>query len=266
MIRGYENNRKKVGIKMPKPLIGVTCNFMRDLPDAVSEGIAAPFQSWELIAQDYVDAVAEGGGIPVLLPVHGMDKGVLNRIDGLIASGGNDVSPMLYAQRPSEKCGKLDAERDRFEIDIIKGALKLKLPLLGICRGIQILNVALGGTNCQDLQSANRLKHSIWTGDRRNGTHKVNIIEGTPLYNVLKVKEAWVNSFHHQAVSVLASPLKVCAVSSDDKVIEGVYIPGEDVMAVQWHPEMMYDNALQAKIFSYFVDRCAKRKNVSEVL
>ena len=251
---------------MPKPLIGVTCNFMRDLPDTVSEGIAAPFQSWELIAQDYVDAVAKGGGIPVLLPVHSGGIEVLSRIDGVILSGGHDVSPMLYGQRPSEKCGKLDAERDEFEIEIIKEALKLKLTVLGICRGLQILNVALGGTNCQDLQDEGHLKHTIWTGDRRNGTHKVEIIEETPLYDVFKTKEVWVNSFHHQSVLNLTPPLKPCAVSCDDGVIEGAYIPGEDVLAVQWHPEMMYGNALQERIFSYFVQRCAKRQKAYKVL
>ena len=134
---------------MRQILIGITCNYLAEVPDAFHAGIGAKEQAWQLIAQDYLDAVWKAGGIPVLIPI---DKeadracGILNTIDGLIISGGNDVSPSLYGERVT-CCGSLDPERDRYEMELLKKALEMDLPVLGVCRGIQIMNVFFGGTS-----------------------------------------------------------------------------------------------------------------------
>ena len=249
---------------MSRPLIGITCNFLPSINDPASEAIAAPGQSWELIAQDYVDSVEKCGGNPILLPVHSSPKyvpEVVSHLDGILISGGHDVSPMLYGERYSEKCGVIDEMRDAYETALALCAISRNIPLLGICRGIQLLNTALGGTLYQDLPSLNYPKHSIWAGNRNAGTHKTEIIEGTPLASILEIKETWVNSFHHQAVKDIAPGLAVCAKSIPDSIIEGVYMPNKDfALAVQWHPEMMYDNALQAKIFTAFVRASSKER------
>ena len=240
-----------------KPLIGITSNFMRDIPDTVNAGIAAPNQSWELIAQDYVDSVKKCGGVPVILPVHSAPdecSEILSRVNGLLLSGGNDVSPMLYGERFGAKCALLDPERDEFELKLVRCALEMDMPILGICRGIQVLNVALGGTNIQDLPEAGFQPHCIWSGDRKTGTHVVNILPETPLESIFGKNRIWVNSFHHQAVKTVAKRLKACAVTPEDGIVEGVYCPDRTfVIAVQWHPEMMYDSSLQARIFSAFI-------------
>ncbi len=246
---------------MKKPVIGITCNFLPDIPETVKAGIAAPGQSWELIAEDYVSAVTHAGGIPVLLPVHATFSHVaelLDHLDGVIVSGGHDVSPMIYGQRFDTKCGLLDSPRDAYEIALTKRAMNLDLPYLGICRGIQIFNVAHGGTLYQDLPSAGFQSHSIWSGDRRDATHQVRFPDGSPLVKILKCDEIWVNSFHHQAIKALAPALKTAAVSAGDGLIEGAYRPDKKfALSVQWHPEMMLANAVQEKIFAAFIAACS---------
>ena len=249
---------------MRKPVIGITCNFMPDIPDTVRAGIAAPGQTWELIAEDYVQAVEKADGIPVLLPVHAhFEKNVeaLDRLDGVLISGGNDVSPRLYGERFDSNCGLLDAERDAYEIELTRRAVTEGIPCLGICRGVQIMNVAHGGTLYQDLPSAGFPAHSIWSGDRNNGTHLVAFPEGSPLHEIFRCGEMWVNSFHHQAVKKIGEGLRLAAVSTGDDVIEGLYRPDRPfVLAVQWHPEMMPKCEVQAKIFRAFVEACLQER------
>lgn len=247
---------------MTRPVIGITCNFLPDIPEAVKAGIAAPGQSWELIAEDYVQAAEKAEMIPVLLPVHAdFEKcaRILERLDGVLVSGGHDVSPMLYGERFDAHCGLLDARRDAFEIALTRRAMELDLPFLGICRGIQIFNVAHGGTLYQDLPSSGYQPHSIWPGDRATGTHQVNFPDGSPLIKIFGGSEAWVNSFHHQAIRRLAPSLKPAALSAGDGLIEGAYRPDRTfALAVQWHPEMMSGNTTQEKIFTAFAAACAR--------
>ena len=247
---------------MKKPVIGITANFMADIPDTVKAGIAAPGQPWLLVADDYVQAVKKAGGVPVILPVHVPfeEDGLLDRLDGVLISGGNDVSPMLYGERFSPHCGLLDPSRDEYEISLTRAVLKRGMPLLGICRGLQVLNVALGGTLHQDLPSGGYQPHSIWAGDRNTGTHRVNFPSDSPLRKILGAESAWVNSFHHQAVKQLAPELRPGALSDGDGLVESAYVPGARfALAVQWHPEMMYKDALQAQIFEAFAAACDER-------
>ena len=247
---------------MTKPIIGITSNFMADIPEAVKAGIAAPNQPWVLLADEYVQALERAGAVPVILPAHVRfeeNENLFSRLDGVVLSGGNDVSPMLYGERFGEHCGMLDPKRDDYEIRLASYALERDMPLLGICRGLQVLNVAEGGALYQDLPSGGFKSHSLWSGDRNTGTHQVKILEESPLWEILGKDEVWVNSFHHQAVRQLAPTLKAAAVSSGDSLIEGAWKPGKRfALAIQWHPEMMFESALQAKIFAAFAAACAQ--------
>lgn len=248
---------------MKNPLIGITCNFLSDISGMVQAGIAAPGQSWHLLADDYIRSVRAVGGVPVILPTdETFDRALplVQALDGIVLSGGNDVTPALYNERIGQLCGPLDPERDRFELALARYALEKDLPLLGICRGIQIMNVALGGTLYQDLSSAGYELHTILTNTRNVPTHGVAVVDGTPLKDIFGETSVAVNSFHHQGVRDIPSGLKPAA-RSEDNLTEAVYVPGKRfALAVQWHPEMMYDSPQQAKIFSAFVDACRSGK------
>lgn len=245
---------------MVKPVIGITCNLMADIPNAVSAGIAAHGQSWLLLADDYVHAIRKAGGSPLILPTdaEGDDSpSVIEKLDGILISGGNDVSPRFYGERFDKHCGMLDTKRDQFELRLARLALEKDIPLLGICRGLQVFNVAQGGTLYQDLPSQIDFEeHSIWCGERNAATHTVTILSDTPLADILGEETVWVNSFHHQGVRDLAPGLKPAA-RSQDGVVEAFWLPGKRfALAVQWHPEMMFDSPLQARIFTAFIDAC----------
>ena len=245
---------------MKNPLIGITCNILKDVPDTVRVGIGAPGQVWQLLADDYVRSVRLAGGVPLILPVEedpAQSEPLLAVLDGLLLSGGNDVTPMLYGERIGCRCGVLDPQRDAFELALTRSAIDRDLPLLCICRGVQILNVAQGGTLYQDLPSSGFELHAILTNERDVPTHEVLVNAETPLFEMLGREEVvWVNSFHHQALREVAPALRAAATSRDG-VVEAVDMPGRRfVLATQWHPEMMLGNRQQAAIFEAFVAAC----------
>ena len=243
---------------MSRILIGITCNYLKLCPSAFDAGIGAEDQDWQLIAQDYLNAIWKAGAIPVLLPIDGnMERalGMLDMVDGLLISGGNDVSPEMYGS-DENKCGILDRNRDTMEKRLLEKALEKDMPVLGICRGVQLMNAALGGTLHQDLPSEGYLNHTIVDYDRNVVTHTVEVKNGTLLESIIGAGEVGVNSFHHQAIDKLAPGLAAAAVSKEG-IVESVYMPGKKfVLAVQWHPEMMYDSEVQQKIFATFVRAC----------
>jgi len=243
---------------MSRILIGVTCNYLSLCPSAFEAGIGAADQDWQLIAQDYLNAIWRAGAIPVLLPIDedpNRALEMLEMVDGLLISGGNDVSPELYGSKEN-KCGVLDHNRDVMEKCLLEKALEKDMPVLGICRGVQLMNAALGGTLHQDLPSEGFPNHTIVEFDRNVVTHTVEVKESTLLAEILGSGELGVNSFHHQAVDKLADGLEAAAVSKEG-IVESVYMPGRKfVLAVQWHPEMMYDSEVQKKIFEAFVGAC----------
>lgn len=244
---------------MKKPLIGITCNALEDIADTLRVGIGAPGQAWQLIADDYVHAVHKAGGVPLLIPV--CEKGdcvesALEAVDGLLISGGNDLNPMLYGERIGKYCGALDIDRDEIELDLARRAIDRDMPLLCVCRGMQVLNVALGGTLYQDLPSSGFEPHSIAVCARNVPTHDVLVEKNSPLFEIFGEAQARVNSFHHQAVRDVASTLSRAAVSRDG-VVEAIFMRDKKfVLATQWHPEMMYDNEKQQGIFTAFVSAC----------
>jgi putative glutamine amidotransferase len=193
----------------------------------------------------YVTAVADAGGVPLILsqlmgPSHGARA--LEACDGLILTGGEDVDPAHYGEPPSPALGAVDAERDRFELALFHAARARRMPVLGICRGIQLINVAMGGTLWQDLPSERpgTVDHNP-NSDRSARTHHVRLTPGSRAACALDVDALVPNSFHHQAVKRLAPGL-IATGWTDDGVIEAVETPSGDswLLAVQWHPEEMH--------------------------
>ncbi|MCL4424676.1 MAG: gamma-glutamyl-gamma-aminobutyrate hydrolase family protein [Firmicutes bacterium] len=214
------------------PVIGITSNF--DLENHRST-----------VSSDYTRAVESAGGIPLLIPVldnPGRVGALLDRLDGLILTGGVDVDPSHFGEEPRPKLGRVSPERDRIEIPLARAALEKRLPLLGVCRGIQLLNIAAGGAVFQDIYSQVKdpLKHNQ-EAPRWYPSHEVKLDQAALVGKIHGVKALRVNSFHHQAVSRVAPGFVVSAWAGDG-VIEGIERPGDPfTVGVQWHPEGMWE-------------------------
>ncbi|MDD3411110.1 MAG: gamma-glutamyl-gamma-aminobutyrate hydrolase family protein [Eubacteriales bacterium] len=213
------------------------------------------------VVRGYLTSVLGGGGIPLLMSVDMNEQQVaecLSRLDGLMLAGGIDVDPALYDEWPLTTLGEVHPLRDQFELSLVKEALRLRMPVFGICRGIQLLNVALGGTLYQDLPTQYQpadgspcMQH-IQTAPPQYASHQVAVKEGSPLRAILGRDRLGVNSYHHEAIKSLSPRLSVCA-QAPDGVIEAVYDPELPfLLGVQWHPERM-DDASSRAIFGAFV-------------
>lgn len=239
-----------------RPVIGITCTTT---------------DSGNGIGTSYISAIEHAGGTPVLLPLIQDDSCIrdfLSLIDGLLLSGGVDVDPYYYGEEPQPELGKIDVDKDRVEMSLITGALEMALPILGICRGIQILNVAAGGTLHQDIYSNGgaTLKHRQ-DAPRSYPTHAINVQEGSRLLDILGHSTIRVNSFHHQAVGKAAPGFAVSAVTCDG-VIEGIESSHHDfVIGVQFHPETMWQNNPPiTNLFAAFADAAKAYKQQKEAL
>ena len=217
-----------------------------------------------LLRQDYVRSVEKAGGLPfVLCPGRPQDASdLLDRLDALVLSGGSDVDPALYGRPPHPKLGLVVRERDDFELALCREALRRDLPLLAICRGQQVLNVATGGTLVQDLPSEiGSMEEHDARRERWQVAHEVRIAPGTLLRQILGRDKVSVNSFHHQAVDDLGKGLLVSARSVEDQVIEGIEMPDRHfAVGVQWHPEAFWDRPQGfAPLFEALVTATAAR-------
>jgi putative glutamine amidotransferase len=224
-----------------KPVIGVTCSPMED----VRPWATFPKQA---VSDNYLDAVAAAGGVPILLPPRAADVDrVLDLVDGLLLTGGADFDPTRYGDDTLHpQTYGVDARRDEFEIDLIRGAIDRDIPILGICRGIQALNVALGGTLIQDIPDQVPADAGIAHRQYESGhaphepSHAVAIEPSGAAAEVFDGPALAVNSFHHQSIADLAPDLRLVATSADG-VVEAVCHAGPSwVVGVQWHPEMMF--------------------------
>ena len=224
------------------PIIGITATLKEDV-DAVAERPLGRFVRADL---DYVEGVAGAGGAPVVLPPTGDERAaeaVIQSLDGLLLSGGSDLDPGYYAEEPVPELGVTLPERDAFEMALVGMALRRGMPVFGICRGMQVLNVALGGTLYQDLPSQwerDPLKHRQDT-PKWQPTHEVRVNDGSYIAKVMGRESVKVNSYHHQAIKDLAEGLIVTGRSSDGVIeaVEAVDLSERWLLGVQWHAEAM---------------------------
>jgi putative glutamine amidotransferase len=220
----------------------------------------------------YLEAIQWAGGVPVLLPPH-LDRRSLDRlmenVDGVVLSGGGDIEPGLYGEQPHASVRGVSARRDRFEIEVVRRAIDGRLPLLAICRGMQVLNVALGGTLYQHVPQTfgDAIPHDqVAAGYRRDEiTHPVEVRSGTLLGNIVGSGAVGVNSMHHQCVRSLGMHLTPTARASDG-VIEAIEAPplGDFVLGVQWHPEELVPSNEPARaLFGAFLAACGAEARVT---
>jgi putative glutamine amidotransferase len=240
-----------------QPIIGIPCFPM------VRGDTGRPIYASN---QAYVQAVMHAGGVPVLIPPVPSEEAlpaILGILDGLLLAGGADLDPVLYGEAPLPEMGTPEPQRDATELAITRWALDKSLPVLGICRGMQLLNVACGGSLYQDLptQRPSAFDHEQRGQARTHIAHDVSTETGSLLASVLGEPRVGVNSFHHQAVKRIGQGLRVTGVA-EDGIIEAVEIPDLPfVLAVQYHPEELEgDDAASRRLFLAFVQASAGQK------
>jgi putative glutamine amidotransferase len=243
-----------------RPLIGITCS--RVIGGAWGAYDRGHFMDYTFT--EYSRAIADCGGASVLIPVV-PDKApistVIERIDGLLLSGGPDVNPARYGDLPGDKLGEIDEDQDRMEMLATALAFEQDLPILAICRGIQLLNVARGGTLYQDISSEvpGSINH-VQQAAKAVNTHRVAIGEKTRLRRIMGEDEIWVNGRHHQALRDPAPGLTVSG-RAPDGIIEAVEAADRPfVIGVQWHPEGTFgSDPYSKKLFAAFVAAAGDR-------
>jgi putative glutamine amidotransferase len=186
---------------------------------------------------DYSVAIARAGGMAVALTCGAPPEELVARLDGIVLSGGSDVDPRLYGSVPHALSTELDPERDRFEIGLVHAALAAGVPLLGICRGCQLLNVATGGTLCADLPLGEGEAHGALNYPLGARVHDVRFEPGTIAWDIYG-DAAHVNTIHHQAVQTHGPDVRVSG-RAPDGVVESIEVAGQPALGVQWHPEFL---------------------------
>lgn len=238
---------------MSKLRIAITADTYSHASE-VTNLVKAPFAPRGL-----VEVIAKLGAIPVILPdVQGLKgEDYVELFDGLIIPGGPDVDPTLFGEEPRWKVGGANYKRDVFELELFRAFYEAGKPIFGICRGCQLINIALGGNVYQDLQSEDpqcTIRHSQGA-DGRYPTHHVTLTPGSSLYDTLGTT-AYVNSRHHQAIHRVADALEVTAVAPDGVQESVESHDHEQVVAVQWHPENMWqEHPEMEKLFADFLER-----------
>lgn len=213
-----------------RPLIGITG---RQFPYGDVAGAPALLANSlvDVVLTDYVDAVLASGGLPVHLPFSVDPAEVIARIDGLVLSGGADLDPATYNADPDPDLGSVEIDRDRFELALASQAIVTSLPTLGICRGIQVLNVAAGGSLIQ-----HRPVHARYDSAPDADVHAVSIDEDSIAGSAYGTTRR-VNSFHHQVLDTIGDGVRVVG-RAEDGDVEVIEFPGKPVVGIQWHPEM----------------------------
>ena len=252
----YKDLNSTFSTKEARPVIGITGNYNQETCT---------------LAEGYYQSVLKAGGIPFIIPpFYETDRlgELLDRLDGIIFSGGGDINPLLLGEEPIKELHSITPERDLQELLLARLAYDRQIPMLGICKGIQIINAALGGTNYQDIHTQMegiRIKHSQ-DQDRRYPSHQVSITDGSILAKLFGTELA-VNSFHHQACKTAAPCLTVTAMSTDG-VIEAVESNEfKSILGVQWHPEtyILRNSTDMLPIFKWLVSESAEFKQAKKL-
>ena len=209
----------------------------------------------------YIHAVEISGGAPIVFPRvedEATFEAMMDLCHGFVFTGGADIAPARYGQEVKAACGTIQHERDAFDFFAFQKVMSTSKPILAICRGAQLVNVALGGTLYQDIptECPSPIFH-VQKEAKLSLSHEVNIVEGTPLYSLIGQNRMSANSFHHQAIKQLGRRLCVMA-TADDGIVEAVYLPGDRYFrAYQWHPERLVDSmAENRQIFEDFIEAC----------
>ena len=235
------------------PLIGITTSELRNPREHVNRPESEPPMRELALGLTYPNAVARAGGVPVVIPPFGSDESIaalLARVDGIVLAGGPDLHPSLYGQEPGPDLGPTEPSLDGSEVALVRMALERRLPLLCICRGMQALNVARGGTLVQHLPDHRQ------TEPGRVPTHGVRIEPGSRLAGALGATEVEVNSFHHQAVDELGLNLRAVA-WAEDGLVEGIEATDREfAVGVQWHAEGLIGSGEQEALFEAFLEEC----------
>ena len=233
-----------------KPLIGITGERRKGSDLRGSLRVMGNL-SLDIFWADYAEGVLSAGGIPIFLPIGLQTDLIVNHLDGLLMSGGADISPHLYGADAEVELESIEPVRDQFELSLLEMAYERQLPIAGICRGLQILNVQAGGSLFQDVPP-----HAIRDKSPATRVHTVSIKNGSVL-GELYGGEVEVNSLHHQSIDTVGENFQVSAIS-DDGIIEGIEHKELPVIAVQWHPEML-DTRNSDPIFKWLVSQALNR-------
>lgn len=237
-----------------KPIIGV-------FPSVKDDGSVWLYES-------YTAPLALFGALPIVIPYISDSKAdvlyeIMDTCDAFLFTGGVDIHPSFYNCEVLPECGQILVKRDKFELLAFDYAMRTGKPILGICRGCQLMNVALVGTLCQDIPSTYPTAQRHTSDSVANPTiHEIDIPTESPLFQLSEAPRVKINSFHHQCTDKLGNGLKILATSTDG-IPEGVYLDGERyVIGVQWHPERGYEyNPIDAALFRSFVKAAASAKN-----
>jgi putative glutamine amidotransferase len=245
--------------KAKSPLIGISATILT-IESGSLQGLERA-----AVGHDYIEAIRLAGGIPLVLPIVEDEEVVekqMELMDALLLSGGYDVCPLFYHEEAKNGLEEIRPDRDAYEIRLLKSALEYKKPILGICRGLQLLNVAFGGTLYQDIRMElpSALQHNQ-NAKPEEATQTVTIVPGTQLQHIMKENALVTNTFHHQAIKNLAPGL-IANAHARDGIIEG--IEGVDdlfILGVQWHPELMVGkHPIMFKLFHAFVEAARHRR------
>lgn len=225
-----------------RPIIGVTTQTLQAI-----DGIPSGLPQSDVMNQRYYIAVALAGGAPILIPLLDDEpealRAVYDACDGVLIPGGVDVDPKHFNEEPHPKLGRIDGARDRVEMHVTRWAVEDQKPLLGLCRGLQVINVTLGGTLYQDLEAQypDAIKHDYFPTygyDRDHLAHEVTLAKGSRLRHLMELERISVNSMHHQGIKTLA-PSLVASATAPDGLIEAVESNNDHfLVGVQWHPEV----------------------------
>lgn len=240
-----------------KPIIGISA-FPRVVETATGLTLL------HTASRHYVEGVVRAGGVPVVLPVvlPSDVEALLSAVDGLLITGGGDLAPSRYHAKPVAETTNVDPARDAFDLRLLEVAIAAEVPVLATCRGMQVLNVALGGSLLQHVPSVSGTDHDRI--DRwHEGVHIVTIDPDSHLAEALGCTQVNVNSLHHQAVADAAQGTRPVAWAPDG-TIEAIELPGSPhVVAVQWHPELLEDAPEQLGLFRQLVEQAAARRAAS---